>query len=142
MDTCSVLRALKILGRKWIPWILCELVVGDELYFSDLLKRVISASGSNISARVLSEALTLLEEDGIVIRSVESDSMPIRVRYSLTEKGHDLEVILGILKGWGIKWGDVSQKKCKSFTCVHNGIGVIDIDKVRDLLEYRAEKSD
>ena len=135
-DTCSVIRALKILGRKWIPWILCELVTGNELYFSDLLKRVIGSSGESISARVLSEALTRLEEEGIVRRSVESQTMPIRVSYSLTEKGRDLEVILGVLKGWGIKWGDIRQKKCKAFTCVHNGIAMIDIDKVRGLLEF------
>ncbi len=140
METCAVLRALKILGRKWIPWILCELMVSDELYFTDLLNRVINVTGSNISARVLSEALTTLENEEIINRVVESDQMPVRVKYSLTQKGRDLDVVLGILKGWGIKYGGIEQKKCKSFTCVHNGIATIDIEKVRDLLEFRSEE--
>ncbi len=135
-DRCAVLRALKILGRKWVPWILCELVVAEELYFSDLLRRVVDVTGEQISARVLSESLSLLEREGVVARVVEPDTMPIRVRYSLTEKGRDLKVILGVLKGWGIKWGDIDQKLCKSFTCVHNGIGMIDIDKLESMLEY------
>lgn len=139
METCSVLRALKILGRKWIPWILCELMTGEELYFTDLLNRVINVTGTKISARVLSESLTILEQEGIVIRLVESESMPIRVKYLLTQKGRDLDVVLGILKGWGIKWGDIQQKKCKSFTCVHNGIATINVDKVRQFLEFGPE---
>ncbi len=108
--------------------------MAEELYFSDLLRRVISSAGESISARVLSESLSTLEEEGILERVVEPDTMPIRVRYSLTEKGKDLQVILGALKGWGIKWGDIHQKKCKSFTCVHNGIAMIDVDKIRPLL--------
>ncbi|MHA1771808.1 MAG: winged helix-turn-helix transcriptional regulator [Candidatus Thorarchaeota archaeon] len=136
METCSVLRALKILGRKWIPWILCELMTSEELYFTDLLNRVINVTGTKISARVLSESLTILEQEEIVIRFVESENMPIRVKYLLTQKGRDLDVVLGILKGWGIKWGDVEQKKCKSFTCVHNGIPTLNVDKVRQLLEF------
>lgn len=102
--------AIKILGRKWIPWILCELLADKETYFSDLQKRIEGNYGEKISARVLSESLSSLEEAGLLHRTVVTELMPIRVKYSLTEKGEDLEVILGTLKGWGIKWGSITQK--------------------------------
>ncbi|MFX0124267.1 MAG: winged helix-turn-helix transcriptional regulator [Candidatus Hodarchaeota archaeon] len=134
-EECSALLAIKILGRKWIPWILCELLSQTESYFSDLLKRIEGNYGEKISARVLSESLSILEENNLLERIIISETMPVRVKYSLTEKGADLEVIFGILKGWGIKWGTIKQKKCKSFSCIHNCVPVINIDKAKDLLE-------
>jgi len=109
-EQCAVIHALDILGRKWIPWILCELIVHEELYFTNLLNNVIGSSGGNRSARVLSEALSRLEEEEM-----------------------DIGVVLSTLKGWTIKWSDISHKKCKSFTCVHNAVPMIDIDKAKKL---------
>lgn len=137
-DECSALLAIKILGRKWIPWILCELLSQSESYFSELLQRIEGNYGQKISARVLSESLTRLEENNLITRTVVSETMPIRVKYSLTDKGNDLQIILGILKGWGIKWGGIKQKKCRSFSCIHNVVPMIDIDKARELLEVRS----
>ncbi|UCG03806.1 MAG: helix-turn-helix transcriptional regulator [Candidatus Heimdallarchaeota archaeon] len=134
-EECSALLAIKILGRKWIPWILCELLSHRESYFSDLLKRIEGNYGEKISARVLSESLTMLEENNLLERTVVSETMPVRVKYSLTEKGADLEVIFGILKGWGIRWGSIKQKKCKSFSCIHNCVPMININKAKELLE-------
>ena len=37
---CAAMIAIKILGRKWIPWIICELIAEGELYFSDLQDRI------------------------------------------------------------------------------------------------------
>lgn len=132
-ETCSVVYTLRVLGKKWTPWILCELLVETEEYFSDLLDHIIGSSGTKISARVLSETLSLLEEMKIINRVVDSSSMPIRVKYSLTEKGRDLGLILAVIKGWGIKYGGIEQKLCKTFRCVHNSIPMINIDQLRDL---------
>ncbi len=140
-DECSAMVAIKLLGRKWIPWIVCELLSQRELFFSQLLERIEGNYGEKISARVLSESLSRLEENGIMTRTVVSETMPIRVKYSLTEKGVDLQVILGVLKGWGIKWGDIRQKKCRSFNCIHNSVTMIDIDKAKKLLELKASSS-
>ncbi|UCE12980.1 MAG: helix-turn-helix transcriptional regulator [Candidatus Heimdallarchaeota archaeon] len=136
-EECAALLAIKILGRKWIPWILCELLAVKELYFSDLLERIEGNYGEKISARVLSEALKMLEESNLITREVVSDEMPVRVKYSLTEKGIDLRVIFGVLKGWGMKWGEIRTKKCRSFSCIHNCVPMIDIDKAGKLLELR-----
>ncbi|MFW9905546.1 MAG: winged helix-turn-helix transcriptional regulator [Candidatus Thorarchaeota archaeon] len=136
-DECSAMLVIQILGRKWIPWIVCELLAQRESYFSDLQKRIEGNYGEKISSRVLSEALSRLEEKELVNRVVVSETMPIRVKYSLTEKGKDFEVIFGILKGWGIKWGGIAQKKCKSFSCIHNCVPMIDVDKARSLLKRK-----
>ncbi|MFX0171995.1 MAG: winged helix-turn-helix transcriptional regulator [Candidatus Hodarchaeota archaeon] len=136
-DECSALLAIRIIGRKWVPWIICELISKSELYFSDLLNRIEGNYGEKISARVLSECLSRLEEGDLVERIVESDTMPIRVKYSLTEKGLDLQVIFAVLKGWGLKWGTIKQKKCRSFSCIHNCIPIIDIDKASELFTIK-----
>ncbi|MFW9992392.1 MAG: winged helix-turn-helix transcriptional regulator [Candidatus Odinarchaeota archaeon] len=140
-DECAALYALKIISRKWIPWIICELLSNEELYFSDLSKRIEGTYGEKISSRVLSESLSLLEENGLLQRTVLSETMPIRVKYSLTQKGLDFQVIFGVLKGWGIKWGSVKQKKCRSFSCIHNCVPMIDIDKAGELLEVKKKDS-
>ncbi|MFX1286325.1 MAG: winged helix-turn-helix transcriptional regulator [Promethearchaeota archaeon] len=140
-DECSAMVAIKILGRKWIPWIVCELLSAGELFFSDLLDRIEGTYGEKISARVLSESLSRLEEMNLLERTVVSETMPIRVRYSLTPKGTDLQVVFAVLKGWGIKWGDIRQKRCRSFSCIHNCVPMIDIDKAAGLLELRDPES-
>lgn len=140
-DECSAMIAIKLLGRKWIPWIICELLSERELFFSQLLERIEGNYGERISARVLSESLSRLEENGIMTRTVVSETMPIRVKYSLTEKGVDLQVILGVLKGWGIKWGDIRQKKCRSFSCIHNTVPMVDVDKASKLMELKEPDS-
>ncbi len=148
-DECAAMIAIDLLGRKWIPLIICELLLNEELFFSDLLNNIIGQKTINkqgepiiekISARVLSESLSRLEEQEIVNRVVVSETMPMRVKYSLTEKGNDLKTIFAILKGWGIKYGGIKQKKCKSFSCIHNSVPMIDIDKAKALFEIRKEK--
>ena len=145
-DECSVSLALKILGKKWTFLILCELLLNNKLYFSQLQKSIMGPDGENISARVLSECLSRLELDhGIILRTVHSDEMPIRVSYSLTEKGEDFAVVFSVLKGWGTKWGDLRAKKCRSFTCIHNAVPIIDIDEAKKLYfaqEEIVEKQD
>ncbi len=142
-DECSVSLALKILGKKWTFLILCELLLNHELYFSQLQKSIIGFDGENISARVLSECLSRLELDhGIILRTVHSDEMPIRVSYSLTEKGEDFTVVFSVLKGWGTKWGDLTVKKCRSFSCIHNAVPIIDIDEAKALYYKLPQKEE
>ncbi|MHA1214886.1 MAG: winged helix-turn-helix transcriptional regulator [Candidatus Hodarchaeales archaeon] len=139
-DECAALLPMKILGKKWMSYIICELLMHNELYFSEFKNNIKGRYGKEISARVLSEALSVLEEEKIVKREVIGDKMPIRVKYSLTEKGQDFEVIFGIMKGWGIKWGGIKQKKCRSFSCIHNSVAMINIDEARKLFQFSEKK--
>lgn len=138
-EDCSIIQATKILGKKWVVFVLSELMVEPEIYFTDLQKHIMDQYKDTISARVLSECLSTLEQENIITRTVHTDSIPVRVSYALTEKGKDFRVIFGVLKGWGVKWGGVNQKVCKSYTCVHNAVSFIDIDKAKDLLPWVAK---
>ncbi|WP_455141276.1 winged helix-turn-helix transcriptional regulator [Candidatus Hodarchaeum mangrovi] len=135
-DDCAAMLPIKVLGKKWISLIICELLMHPNSFFTDIQNEIEGKYGQKISARVLSEGLSLLEENKIIERSVISDKMPIRVQYVLTERGQDFAVIFGILKGWGLKWGDIKQKKCRSFSCIHNSVATIDIDKARELFQW------
>ena len=135
---CAASIAMTILGKKWTLYIICELLMCQELYFSELQGKIRGNYGEKISARVLSETLKGLEKNSIVIRTVHTDTMPIRVGYSLTDKGEDFAVIFSALKGWGMKWGGVTVKKCRSFACIHNAVPVIDIDDVKKLFKIEA----
>ena len=135
---CSVLRITDILGKKWIIFILSELIQSNELYFNDLQERLFSKSGENISARILSLSLKTLENESIIERDVEESTR--RVKYSLTTKGKELEIILSLLKGWSIKWDELTFKKCKSFSCVHDAVPILPIDKIIDIYPSLIDK--
>ena len=135
---CSVLRISDILGKKWIIFILSELIRSESIFFNDLQDCCLSRTGEKISARILSLSLKTLENESIIEREVEESTR--RVKYSLTEKGKELEIILSLLKGWSIKWDDVKFKKCKSFSCAHDSVPILPIDKIIDIYPTMIEK--
>ncbi len=56
-----------------------------------------------LSDRLLSERMKELEARGVVLRTVEPGP-PVRVHYSLTRMGHDLEPALDELGAWARRW--------------------------------------
>lgn len=84
-----------LLGHKWHPVILQQLVATDSCGFSDL-----HAAIDDISNKMLSDSLTTLEQHGLVERVVVSEK-PVRVRYSLTDCGQELEPALDAMVDWG-----------------------------------------
>ena len=133
-EECSAMMVIKILSRKWTTNILCELLMHSEMYFSELQSNIEGNYGEKISARVLSEALSRLEERTIIQRNVISDTMPVRVQYSLLPKGEDFKFIFAMFKGWGLKHGGIKSKKCRSFSCIHNTVPYVLMDKIEDCL--------
>lgn len=87
-----------ILGKKWHPVIVAELLEAGPLGFNDLKGRV-----TGISDKVLSESLDDLEERGLVERTVLDDK-PVRVEYSLTDRGEQLEVVITVMEEWGERY--------------------------------------
>lgn len=57
-----------------------------------------------MSDRLLSQRLRELEAEGLVERRVVPGA-PVRVTYSLTAKGRDLDPALRELRAWGQRWG-------------------------------------
>jgi DNA-binding HxlR family transcriptional regulator len=90
-------RAVELIGKRWSGAILLVLLDGP-LHFSGIRQLV-----PELSDRLLSERLKELEAEGIVQRRV-LDGSPVRVEYSLTEKGEALEPAVRALKEWGREW--------------------------------------
>ena len=86
-------RAIELVGKRWTGAILLVLLEGP-LRFCEIT-HVVPA----LSDRLLSERLKELEAEDIVQRRVY-DGSPVRVEYSLTEKGRALEPALRALKSW------------------------------------------
>jgi DNA-binding HxlR family transcriptional regulator len=90
-------QAIELIGKRWSGAILLVLMDG-ALHFSEIRDLV-----PDISDRLLSERLKELESERIVERRV-IDGAPVRVEYSLTEKGAALEPVVRSLKAWAHEW--------------------------------------
>ena len=96
-DLCPVEETIKIIGKKWYLMILYELMKNPRR-FNELRNSI-----DGISSKVLSDCLSRLVKEELVHRKVFSEA-PIKVEYSLTEKGHDLFNIFNSMEEWGQKW--------------------------------------
>jgi DNA-binding HxlR family transcriptional regulator len=97
---CSLYHeAIELIGKRWSGAILLVLMDG-ALHFSEIRDLV-----PDISDRLLSERLKELESERIVERRV-IDGAPVRVEYSLTDKGAALEPVVRTLKAWAHEWRD------------------------------------
>ena len=90
-------RAVELIGKRWTGAIVLVLLDGP-LHFSGIRQLV-----PELSDRLLSERLKELEAEGVVERRV-LDGSPVRVEYSLTEKGQALEPAIRAIKQWGREW--------------------------------------
>jgi DNA-binding HxlR family transcriptional regulator len=98
-DTCCTHyhHAVELVGKRWTGAILFVLMDGPAR-FSEVKQLV-----PDLSDRLLSERMKELEAEGIVERRV-IDDMPVRVEYSLTEKGAALQPAVRALKIWARAW--------------------------------------
>jgi DNA-binding HxlR family transcriptional regulator len=94
-DFCEVTSAAHVLGKKWHPVIVHRLLAKGPLGFNRLKECI-----EDISSTVLSDSLEDLAANDLVDRTVISET-PFRVEYSLTERGADLEPVIGSLQRWG-----------------------------------------
>jgi DNA-binding HxlR family transcriptional regulator len=89
--------AIELIGRRWTGAIVSALTEGP-MRFGELGKAV-----PGLSDRLLSQRLRELEEAGVVERQVEAGT-PVKVSYSLTEKGADLGPAMSELRAWARRW--------------------------------------
>ena len=64
LPACPVETCLKIMGNKWKPLILRDLLANETMRFNELQRSV-----SGISQKVLTSNLRQMEDDGIVERA-------------------------------------------------------------------------
>ncbi|HEX7059833.1 MAG TPA: helix-turn-helix domain-containing protein [Solirubrobacterales bacterium] len=89
--------AIELIGKRWTGAIVCALIE-RPLRFGELTRAV-----PGLSDRLLSQRLRELEDEGLVAREVEAGS-PVRVTYSLTEKGAGLGPAIAELRAWARLW--------------------------------------
>ncbi|GAA3402846.1 winged helix-turn-helix transcriptional regulator [Paenibacillus hodogayensis] len=89
--------AFELLGKRWTGLIIRVLMNGP-MRFKD-----ISSMIPDMSDRMLTERFKELEQAGIVVRNVYPE-MPIRIEYSLTEKGKALRPVMDAVQVWGDDW--------------------------------------
>lgn len=96
-ERCPVNRALEVMGGKWTPQILYELLYSENRRFGELRKAL-----PGVSPKTLTERLRQLEEQGIVARTIYPE-VPPRVEYRLTTHGRSLGKIIQAMLEWGVE---------------------------------------
>jgi DNA-binding HxlR family transcriptional regulator len=94
--TCSIARALGILGEPWTLLILRDILLGFT-QFDEIREDL------GISTNVLSDRLRVLADNEVVERRPYGNH-PNRFEYTLTPKGEDAIPIILALVAWGDRW--------------------------------------
>ncbi|MQY31625.1 winged helix-turn-helix transcriptional regulator [Nocardia aurantia] len=95
-EQCPVTEVLRRVGDKWSVLVLVQL--GSRRHRFNELHRSIE----NISQRMLTRTLRILEQDGLIEREV-FPTVPPSVEYGLTPLGRDLLVPLSALADWAVE---------------------------------------
>ncbi|MFD2215807.1 MULTISPECIES: winged helix-turn-helix transcriptional regulator [Bacillaceae] len=95
---CSIEKALNIIGGKWSFLVIKQLFDGTRR-FGELQRAI-----PNISPKALTDTLRHLESHEVLTRETFA-TVPVTVQYTLTEKGHALNIMLKEMKKWGAQWG-------------------------------------
>ena len=92
-----VVECYHIIGKKWIGLIIHTLMEKPKR-FSEIHVFI-----PDLSKRMLNERIKELEDGGLVLRNVITDR-PVKIEYSLTQKGIDLGRALRTVEKWAEKW--------------------------------------
>jgi DNA-binding HxlR family transcriptional regulator len=106
---CPVKDIMARYGDKWSMHTILLLGRQNSMRFSEL-----KACIDGISQRMLTVTLRVLQEDGLIERTVYAERPP-RVEYALTPLGESLLEQLVDLSEWALKHKDEIQKARKQF---------------------------
>lgn len=95
-DACGMALALELVGERWVPLILRELMFGPRRFGE--IKRGLTG----ISANVLTQRLESLEANGVLIRRKLPPPASVQV-YELTPWGYESEAPLAALGRWAVR---------------------------------------
>lgn len=95
-ENCPVRNVLCRLGDKWSILVLVTLHANGTMRFSDIHKTI-----DDISQRMLTVTLRILESDGLISRNVFAE-VPPRVEYCLTDMGKTLIPHIESLVNWAV----------------------------------------
>jgi DNA-binding HxlR family transcriptional regulator len=97
MMECPINHTFKLVGKKFTMLIIRNMIHRDHKRFNQFLEI------EQINAKILSARLKEMEKDGLIERKVYPDT-PVRVEYSITEKGRALEPILDQMSAFSMKY--------------------------------------
>ena len=95
-DACGVAHALELIGERWAPLVLRELMFGPRR-FSEL-----KADLPGISANVLTQRLAELEERGLVRKTQLPPPASVQV-YEATDWGLEAAPVMRIMGRWAVR---------------------------------------
>ena len=94
IEICPVRNVVARFGNKWALLVILVLSENEPIRYNELGRKI-----PDISSRVLSNTLRILEADGLVNRRGYQE-VPPRVEYSLTDTGRSLVPIIIKLTEW------------------------------------------
>lgn len=103
---CPIEITFALISGKWKLLIIRELLGGGKR-FGMLLKTI-----GPISAKILTQQLREMENDGLIERKVYSE-IPPKVEYSLTTLGQSLLPIMVAMRTWGLNATAKHTSKCR-----------------------------
>ncbi len=104
-NRCPIESTLSLINGKWKILILKELSQGPVRY-GQICNHIPA-----ISAKVLTQQLREMTNDGLVVRTVFAE-IPPRVEYSLSEMGTSIFSIFKELRRWGLYEDKIHSAQC------------------------------
>jgi DNA-binding HxlR family transcriptional regulator len=101
---CPINLAVEVLGDKWSPVILRDMIFGGRRRFRELLLR----SEEGIASNMLADRLKTLMELGLLTKADDPTHKQMAV-YSLTEMSIALVPVMAALGTWGRQWLPASE---------------------------------
>lgn len=111
-DYCPIATGVEILGDRWTPLVIRELMVGAT-GFNDIHRGV-----PKMSRTLLSQRLRTLERRGLVRRTAAAQGRT--GRYELTEAGESITPIVWAIGTWAAEWvfGDPTDEDCDGLSLI------------------------
>jgi DNA-binding HxlR family transcriptional regulator len=105
-EYCPISAAVEVLGDRWTPLVLRELMVGAH-GFNDIHRGI-----PRVSRTLLAQRLRNLERQGLVLK--ESAGRGRAGRYVLTPAGESLAPVIWDMGRWAAEWmfGDPTDDEC------------------------------
>ncbi len=126
MKTCPLEVSLNIIGKKFTIHIVRNMLLLKQKRFNEFLN-----SMEGISTKTLSVRLKEMEDAGLITRNI-IERRPLKVEYSLTEKGEALAPIMIQMANFSMHWESKKVFKNKKPSTIKKTFGTERLAKVWD----------
>ncbi|HEV8388098.1 MAG TPA: helix-turn-helix domain-containing protein [Nitrososphaera sp.] len=97
LKRCPIDNTFRIIGKKFTVLILRNMIYSRQKHFNEFLNSI-----DGINPNTLSTRLREMEKNNIINRTIYHET-PVRIEYSLTEKGKELLPILDQMAAFSMK---------------------------------------